>query len=94
MQEENIVPRERTLRLLAEILKTSNQEVPFDVPELWFGDDRPSLSSSSPSAGDAAITEKVLLSNCRVKKNKGEHSQGRGQVVGRTGAATHIYTVY
>ncbi|XP_034370056.1 leucine-rich PPR motif-containing protein, mitochondrial isoform X2 [Arvicanthis niloticus] len=70
MQEENIVPRERTLRLLAEILKTSNQEVPFDVPKLWFGDDRPSLSSSSPSAGDAAITEKVLLSNCRVKKNK------------------------
>lgn len=34
MQEENIIPRERTLQLLAEILKTSNQEVPFDVPEV------------------------------------------------------------
>lgn len=34
MQEENIIPRERTLQLLAEILKSSNQEVPFDVPEV------------------------------------------------------------
>lgn len=69
MQEENLIPRERTLRLLAGILKTSNQEVPFDVPELWFGDDRSSLSSSSPSAGDT-VTEKMLLSDCRLKKSK------------------------
>lgn len=34
MQEENIVPREKTLRLLAEILRNNNQEVPFDVPEV------------------------------------------------------------
>ena len=33
MQEENIIPREKTLRLLAEILRNNNQEVPFDVPE-------------------------------------------------------------
>uniref|UniRef100_A0A670K214 Leucine rich pentatricopeptide repeat containing n=1 Tax=Podarcis muralis TaxID=64176 RepID=A0A670K214_PODMU len=33
MQEENSIPRERTLRLLADILKANNQEVPFDVPE-------------------------------------------------------------
>ncbi|XP_052042455.1 leucine-rich PPR motif-containing protein, mitochondrial [Apodemus sylvaticus] len=69
MQEENIIPRERTLRLLAEILKTSNQQVPFDLPELWFGDDRPSLSSSSPSA-EGSATEKMLLSNCRLRKSK------------------------
>ncbi|KAI7805611.1 leucine-rich PPR motif-containing protein, mitochondrial [Triplophysa rosa] len=36
MQEENLIPRERTLRLLADILKSNNQEVPFEVPELWF----------------------------------------------------------
>jgi leucine-rich PPR motif-containing protein len=37
MQEENVIPREKTLRLLAEILRNSNQEVPFDVPEvIWF----------------------------------------------------------
>ena len=34
MQEENIIPREKTLRLLAEILRNNNQEVPFDVPEV------------------------------------------------------------
>lgn len=34
MQEENVIPRERTLRLLADILKNNNQEVPFDVPEV------------------------------------------------------------
>ena len=34
MQEENVIPRERTLRLLANILKSNGQEVPFDVPEV------------------------------------------------------------
>ncbi|KAG7334238.1 hypothetical protein KOW79_002645 [Hemibagrus wyckioides] len=37
MQEENVIPRERTLRLLADILKNNNQEVPFDMPEVWYG---------------------------------------------------------
>ncbi|XP_076830814.1 leucine-rich PPR motif-containing protein, mitochondrial [Brachyhypopomus gauderio] len=36
MQEENVIPRERTLRLLADILKSNNQEVPFEVPEIWY----------------------------------------------------------
>uniref|UniRef100_A0A8C4T144 Leucine rich pentatricopeptide repeat containing n=1 Tax=Erpetoichthys calabaricus TaxID=27687 RepID=A0A8C4T144_ERPCA len=35
MQEENIIPRDRTLRLLAEILESGGQEVPFTVPEVW-----------------------------------------------------------
>ncbi|XP_051504192.1 leucine-rich PPR motif-containing protein, mitochondrial-like [Myxocyprinus asiaticus] len=39
MQEENLIPRERTLRLLADILKSNNQEVPFEVPEVWFEED-------------------------------------------------------
>uniref|UniRef100_A0A8C9W1I5 Leucine rich pentatricopeptide repeat containing n=1 Tax=Scleropages formosus TaxID=113540 RepID=A0A8C9W1I5_SCLFO len=34
MQEENVIPRERTLRLLAKILKTNGQKVPFEVPEV------------------------------------------------------------
>lgn len=34
MQEENVIPRERTLRLLADILKSNDQEVPFEVPEV------------------------------------------------------------
>ncbi|KTG42350.1 hypothetical protein cypCar_00026373, partial [Cyprinus carpio] len=36
MQEENLAPRERTLRLLADILKNNDKEVPFEVPEVWF----------------------------------------------------------
>ncbi|KAG7283189.1 hypothetical protein CRUP_000551, partial [Coryphaenoides rupestris] len=32
MQEENVVPRERTVRLLADILKSNGQKVPFQVP--------------------------------------------------------------
>ncbi|CAM4552588.1 leucine-rich PPR motif-containing protein, mitochondrial [Caretta caretta] len=38
MQEENVIPRERTLRLLADTLKNNGQEVPFDVPEIWYED--------------------------------------------------------
>ena len=34
MQEENVIPRERTLRMLAHILKNNGQEVPFEVPEV------------------------------------------------------------
>uniref|UniRef100_A0A671LMK0 Leucine-rich PPR motif-containing protein, mitochondrial-like n=1 Tax=Sinocyclocheilus anshuiensis TaxID=1608454 RepID=A0A671LMK0_9TELE len=34
MQEENLAPRERTLRLLADILKNNDKEVPFEVPEM------------------------------------------------------------
>ncbi|XP_069035958.1 leucine-rich PPR motif-containing protein, mitochondrial [Lepisosteus oculatus] len=36
MQEENLIPRERTLCLLADILKSNGQEVPFDMPEAWY----------------------------------------------------------
>ncbi|KAF4090159.1 hypothetical protein AMELA_G00048750 [Ameiurus melas] len=36
MQEENVIPRERSLRLLADILKSNSQEVPFDMPEMWY----------------------------------------------------------
>ncbi|KAM4803832.1 leucine-rich PPR motif-containing protein, mitochondrial [Urocitellus parryii] len=70
MQEENIIPREKTLRLLAEILKNSNQEVPFDVPEMWYEDDKHSLTnSSSPSPVETNI-EKDLLNSCRLKRNR------------------------
>lgn len=34
MQEENVIPRERTLRMVADILRNNGEEVPFDVPEV------------------------------------------------------------
>ncbi|XP_010790169.1 leucine-rich PPR motif-containing protein, mitochondrial-like [Notothenia coriiceps] len=41
MQEENIIPRERTLFMLAKILKINGQEVPFDVPKTWYQEEAP-----------------------------------------------------
>uniref|UniRef100_A0A3P9IAJ2 Leucine-rich pentatricopeptide repeat containing n=1 Tax=Oryzias latipes TaxID=8090 RepID=A0A3P9IAJ2_ORYLA len=46
MQEENVIPRERTLRLLADILKNNDQEVPFDMPEVKAFYQTVSLSSN------------------------------------------------
>ena len=34
MQEENVIPRERTLYLLADILRSNGQNVPYEVPEV------------------------------------------------------------
>lgn len=34
MQEENVIPRERTLHMVADILKNNGEEVPFEVPEV------------------------------------------------------------
>ncbi|KAM8942062.1 leucine-rich PPR motif-containing protein, mitochondrial [Lycaon pictus] len=72
MQEENIIPRAKTLRLLAEILRNSNQEVPFDVPELWYEDEKHSVNSS-PSHAEINI-QKDLLKACRQKKSKDAHT--------------------
>ncbi|XP_036922393.1 leucine-rich PPR motif-containing protein, mitochondrial isoform X1 [Sturnira hondurensis] len=69
MQEENIIPRGKTLRLLAEILRNNNQEVPFDIPELWYEDEEHSLNSSAPSVGETTF-QKDLLSACQQKRSK------------------------
>ncbi|XP_062065344.1 leucine-rich PPR motif-containing protein, mitochondrial [Lepus europaeus] len=74
MQEENVIPREKTLRLLADILRNSNQEVPFDVPELWYEDEAGSLSSSSPSPLETDI-QKDVVKACQMKKNKDAYNK-------------------
>eukprot|EP00062_Callorhinchus_milii_P011939 gi/632958434/ref/XP_007895038.1/ PREDICTED: leucine-rich PPR motif-containing protein, mitochondrial [Callorhinchus milii] len=51
MQEENVIPRERTLRLLAEILKSNGQEVPFEVPETWY-EEAVTFTSPAPPASN------------------------------------------
>ncbi|CAI5771115.1 leucine-rich PPR motif-containing protein, mitochondrial [Podarcis lilfordi] len=73
MQEENSIPRERTLRLLADILKANNQEVPFDVPETWFdgATDEAVDSVSSPSLmtpEQATDNEKEIFILCKKGK--------------------------
>lgn len=34
MQEENVVPRQKTLTLLADIFENNGQVVPFEVPKV------------------------------------------------------------
>ncbi|KAM7385366.1 hypothetical protein PAMP_001453 [Pampus punctatissimus] len=47
MEEENVIPRERTQRLLGEILKDN---VPFEVPKTWYEEDgTPQEVESAPS---------------------------------------------
>ncbi|NXO51538.1 LPPRC protein, partial [Aramus guarauna] len=46
IQEENVVPREKTLSLLADILEKNGQVVPFEVPKVRHEDTR-SLSASN-----------------------------------------------
>ncbi|XP_077605322.1 leucine-rich PPR motif-containing protein, mitochondrial [Crocuta crocuta] len=73
MQEENIIPRAKTLRLLADILRNNNQEVPFDVPELWYEDEKHSLNPSPPSREERNI-QKNLLNACQQKRSKDAYS--------------------
>ncbi|XP_024152765.1 leucine-rich PPR motif-containing protein, mitochondrial [Oryzias melastigma] len=73
MQEENVIPRERTLRLLAEILKSNDQEVPFDVPEMWYKRDAPTKTPPSPALPAAESGVDVngrLLALCKKNKAK------------------------
>ncbi|XP_056094370.1 leucine-rich PPR motif-containing protein, mitochondrial [Rhinichthys klamathensis goyatoka] len=65
MQEENLAPRERTLRLLADILKNNNQEVPFEVPEVWFEEvkGQPEMFLEQESRTGASPRERVTSSS-------------------------------
>ncbi|NXE76849.1 LPPRC protein, partial [Cochlearius cochlearius] len=45
IQEENVVPREKTLTLLADILEKNGQVVPFEVPKVTHEDTRLSAST-------------------------------------------------
>lgn len=81
IQEENIIPRERTLRLLADILKSNGQEVPFDVPEAWYEDAVQSERDSHAQTKDVDASalqlevtvgeiQRKLLSLCKKKNSK------------------------
>ncbi|XP_056326480.1 leucine-rich PPR motif-containing protein, mitochondrial [Danio aesculapii] len=79
MQEENLAPRERTLRLLAEILKSNDQEVPFEVPKVWFEDDKGQSEMFSEKEESSAVGKKTddpsrfeatIRINCRSLCNR------------------------
>ncbi|KAM6279619.1 leucine-rich PPR motif-containing protein, mitochondrial isoform 2-T2 [Porphyrio hochstetteri] len=64
IQEENIVPRERTLILLADILEKNGQVVPFEVPKVRHED------TSSPSVSNVEDRKIVML----CKKNNAKEA--------------------
>ncbi|XDV50148.1 hypothetical protein PO909_019252 [Leuciscus waleckii] len=76
MQEENLAPRERTLRLLADVLKNNNQEVPFEVPEVWFEEvkgqpevflEQESRNASPPRERVTTFTKEATVEDYKLK---------------------------
>uniref|UniRef100_T1DMM3 Leucine-rich PPR motif-containing protein, mitochondrial-like protein n=1 Tax=Crotalus horridus TaxID=35024 RepID=T1DMM3_CROHD len=61
MQEENIVPRSRTLHLLGHIFKVNNQKIPFTAPQNWYesDDDSTSIGLSSFPQQTNQVNEKI-----------------------------------
>ncbi|KAJ7984997.1 hypothetical protein DPEC_G00360560 [Dallia pectoralis] len=83
MQEENVIPRERTLRLLADILKSNGQEVPFEVPEVWYEQEAAPLTQveskvtagrHSTEADTVSDLQLRLLTLCKKRKAKEAYS--------------------
>ncbi|XP_076142364.1 leucine-rich PPR motif-containing protein, mitochondrial [Alosa pseudoharengus] len=75
MQEENVIPRERTLRLLANILKSNGQEVPFEVPEMWYDQSTSKAEGSkvkepAPQAQKATDYQLRVVTLCKKGKTK------------------------
>uniref|UniRef100_A0A672KVK5 Leucine rich pentatricopeptide repeat containing n=1 Tax=Sinocyclocheilus grahami TaxID=75366 RepID=A0A672KVK5_SINGR len=75
MQKENLAPRERTLRLLADILKNNDKEVPFEVPEQEIKSSpmvqaapRKRVAASPPKEATVDDYRLKLLSLCKKGK--------------------------
>ncbi|KAG7283188.1 hypothetical protein CRUP_000550, partial [Coryphaenoides rupestris] len=65
MQEENVVPRERTVRLLADILKSNGQKVPFQVPETWYELEDSSQQDKASQQDTGSDLQRSLLELCK-----------------------------
>ncbi|XP_070788465.1 leucine-rich PPR motif-containing protein, mitochondrial [Pituophis catenifer annectens] len=61
MQEENIVPRSRTLHLLGHIFKANNQKIPFTVPENWYESD-----DDSAAVGLSPLPQQIYQVNEKI----------------------------
>ncbi|XP_026212670.1 leucine-rich PPR motif-containing protein, mitochondrial [Anabas testudineus] len=74
MQEENVIPRERTLRLLASILRSNGQEVPFEEPETWYEQvvttEQVEPATTFTPAGNITDLQNRLLTLCKKDKTK------------------------
>ncbi|KAK9541331.1 hypothetical protein VZT92_001384 [Zoarces viviparus] len=77
MQEENVIPRERTLHMLADVLKNNGQEVPFEVPESWYQ--------------QAATTQQVKTATSLSPAVSGTEFQTRLMALCKKGKAKEAY---
>ncbi|XP_056251178.1 leucine-rich PPR motif-containing protein, mitochondrial [Seriola aureovittata] len=78
MQEENIIPKERTLRMLADILKSNGQKVPFEVPETWYEEaatKQQVKASTTPTAAEG-VTEYETRLFTLCKKGRAKEALG------------------
>ncbi|NXP82093.1 LPPRC protein, partial [Ramphastos sulfuratus] len=66
IQEENVVPREKTLILLADILEQNGQVVPFEIPKARHED------TSSPGASN--VEERKIRMLCKKNNAKEAYS--------------------
>ncbi|KAM4771378.1 leucine-rich PPR motif-containing protein, mitochondrial [Rhinophrynus dorsalis] len=71
IQEENVIPRERTLRLLADIFRRNGQEVPFEVPETWYAEAVENKVNSVATSPESSYQKKVMVLS---KKSKGKEA--------------------
>ncbi|KAM9365070.1 LOW QUALITY PROTEIN: leucine-rich PPR motif-containing protein, mitochondrial [Pholidichthys leucotaenia] len=86
MQEENLIPRERTLRLLADILKSNGQDVPFEVPEPWYEQAATTEQGKAPAAARSGTDyQGRLLALC--KKGKAREAYGIMKDINSKGVA-------
>ncbi|KAF1375540.1 hypothetical protein PFLUV_G00221260 [Perca fluviatilis] len=87
MQEENVIPRERTLRMLADVLKNNGQEVPFEVPETWYQQaattQQVKSATTLPTAESGAEYQARLLAFC--KRGKAKEAYGMLKEVDKKG---------
>nr|XP_046257799.1 leucine-rich PPR motif-containing protein, mitochondrial [Scatophagus argus] len=69
MQEENTIPRERTLRMLSDILVNNGQEVPFELSETWYKDDERSAKdlTVAENLAEHQVTLMALSKKGKVK---------------------------
>ncbi|XP_051275059.1 leucine-rich PPR motif-containing protein, mitochondrial [Dicentrarchus labrax] len=72
MKQENITPKERTLRILEEILKSNGQKVPFEVTETWYKEaaDQEVIPAPAPASNSTADYRANLFNLCKKGKGK------------------------
>ncbi|XP_059841699.1 leucine-rich PPR motif-containing protein, mitochondrial isoform X1 [Hypanus sabinus] len=106
MQEENVIPRERTLRILADILRRNGQEIPFEVPETWYEDATATTSTSVGQnaripdipAGSASDYQRRLLilskkNNIQEAHKVFEEAENKGMLLSSAAYSSFITTL-